>query len=76
MERVVHEDPEIEEAVNAAPPMRTSARDLAKPGWVKSGSDASTRVIVGHRPMARVAAPRHPKVRAKDHLDLQGLRME
>ena len=58
----MHEDPQIEEAVNAKPPIRITPKDLAKAGWVASGVDASTKVIVGHRPKAmRVPAPRHPR---------------
>ena len=58
----MHEDPQIEEAVNAKPPIRTTPKDLAKAGWIASGVDASTKVIVGHRPKAmRVPAPRHPR---------------
>ena len=58
----MHEDPQIEEAVNAKPPIRITPKDLAKAGWIASGVDASTKVIVGHRPKAmRVPAPRHPR---------------
>ena len=58
----MHEDPQIEEAVNAKPPIRITPKDLARAGWVASGVDASTKVIVGHRPKAmRVPAPRHPR---------------
>ena len=58
----MHEEPQIEEAVNAKPPIRITPKDLAKAGWVTSGVDASTKVIVGHRPKAmRVPAPRHPR---------------
>ena len=58
----MHEDPQIEEAVNAKPPIRIIPKDLAKAGWIASGVDASTKVIVGHRPKAmRVPAPRHPR---------------
>ena len=58
----MHEDPQIEEAVNAKPPIRITPKDLARAGWIASGVDASTKVIVGHRPKAmRVPAPRHPR---------------
>ena len=58
----MHEDPQIEEAVNAKPPIRIIPKDLARAGWIANGVDASTKVIVGHRPKAmRVPAPRHPR---------------
>ena len=91
MERVVHEDPEIEEAVNAEPPIRISAEDLAKAGRVTSGSDATTMVIIGHRPKAmRVPAPRHPRFvlrttwiykdsawnKVEDSVDIRSLRVK
>ena len=38
----MHEDPQIEEAVNAKPPIRITPKDLAKAGWIASGVDAST----------------------------------
>ena len=43
----MHEDPQIEEEVNAKPPIRITPKDLAKAGWVTIGVDASTKVIEG-----------------------------
>ena len=51
-ERVVHSDPELEEAINSALPIALKANDLAKPGWIESSEIAATKVIVGHRPKA------------------------